>query len=488
MIQKSISALRSFAVRGRTFFRKHMRVAIVILVVVVAVSVYAVISHGKNGEELYVVDAGTFVQKVSVSGKVEPAESVDMSFEQVGRITRVYARVGDSVKEGSPLAAIASDNVAAQLAAARAEESQRRVERANQQVNLDEIRNQQDTKVASAYRTLLSENLEAIPQSATYTATPPIITGLYAGSVEGSYKFRVEQYANTNQYRLYTFGLEKVGASSISETDPTPLGTQGLYVRFPGNLSTYHGTIWLVSVPNIKSTTYPANYNAYQQAVRERTRAIEEAQAKLEQRTEGTTIADAMLAVARAEVARLDAELKKYVLRAPFNGTVTRLDIEVGDTVSQGTPAVTIMSAGKLEIESFVPEIQISYLEVGDPATVTLEAYGESVVFAAHVVAIDPAETVRDGVSTYRVILHFNEEDERVKSGMTANIVITTDEREGVVSVPQGAVAKKNATSYVTVRVGKADERRAVVTGPVSSLGMVEVLEGLSVGEVVVLP
>jgi HlyD family secretion protein len=244
----------------------------------------------------------------------------------------------------------------------------------------------------------------------------------------------------------------------------------------------------LVSVPNIKSATYPANFNAYQQAVRERTRAIEEAQAKLQQRAEGTTIADAMLAVARAEVARLEAELKKYVLRAPFDGTVTRLDIEVGDTASQGVSAVTVMSAGELEIESFVPEIQISYLEVGDTATVTLEAYGESVVFPAHVVAIDPAETVRDGVSTYRVILHFDQEDERVKSGMTANIVITTDQREGVISIPQGAVTKKNGTSYVTVRTDTADERRAVITGPVSSLGMVEILEGLSIGEVVVLP
>ena len=488
MIQKSISALRSFAVHGLTLLRRHVRLAIAILVVVVAAGAYAFISYGKNGEELYIVDAGTFVQKVSVSGKVEPAESVDMSFEQVGRITRMYARVGDVVKEGSPLVAIASDNVAAQLAAARAEESQRRVERANQQVNLDEIRNQQDTNVASTYRTLLSDDLEAIPQSDSYTVAPPVITGLYAGLAEGTYKFRVEQYVNTNQYLLHTFDLEKVDPISISDTAPTPLGTKGLYIRFSEDLSEYRDTTWLVSVPNIKSATYPANFNAYQQAVRERTRAIEEAQAKLQQRAEGTTIADAMLAVARAEVARLEAELKKYVLRAPFDGTVTRLDIEVGDTASQGVSAVTVMSAGELEIESFVPEIQISYLEVGDTATVTLEAYGESVVFPAHVVAIDPAETVRDGVSTYRVILHFDQEDERVKSGMTANIVITTDQREGVISIPQGAVTKKNGTSYVTVRTDTADERRAVITGPVSSLGMVEILEGLSIGEVVVLP
>ena len=470
------------------FVRSHAAVVAIILVGFVGGVSYAVIASGNGTETVHTVSAGAFVQEVAVSGKVEAADSVAMSFEETGRISRVYVGVGDKVSTGDALAAIASESIAARLAAARAEEARRRVERANQQVNLAEVEAQQNTKVGNAYRTLLSSDLESVPQSDTYGVAAPSITGLYVGDVEGRYKFRIESVAGTKQYRLHTFDLENADEVRVSETAPTALGTKGLYVSFPDGLSQYADTTWYVNVPNVKSGSYAENFNAYQQALRERTRAIEEAKSQLAGRNEGTTIADAVLAGARAEVARLEAELKRYTLRAPFDGVVTSVDIEVGDTASQGISAVTVMSADDLEIESFVPEINISYLEVGDRAVVTLEAYGESVPFAARVVAIDPAETVRDGVSTYRVILHFDEEDERLKSGMTANIVITTDERENVISVPQGAVERKGGKVFVTVRSGEEDVRREVMTGPVSSLGMIEIISGLSVGEVIVLP
>lgn len=488
MLSTITTTLRTQIVRVGVFVRAHLRITLALTIVLLAAAIYVLVSNGKNGAELYTVVPGSFVQKVSVSGKVQAANAVDMTFEQVGRVSRIYAKVGDSVAAGDPLVAIASESLAAQLAAARAEEARRRVERANQQVNLEEVTSQQDTKVASAYRTLLSDDLEATPQSDSYTATAPTISGLYDGTTEGTYKFRIEQYANTDRYLLHVFDLETVRDLRISETAPTALGTRGLYVRFADDLSAYRDTTWYVSIPNSKGANYATNVNAYQQAQRERTRAIEEAQANLAQRAQGTTIADAQLASARAEVARLEAELKTYTLRAPFDGTVTRIDIELGDTTSQSVPAVTVMSADDLEIESFVPEIQISYVQVGDPAAITLEAYGDAVVFPARVVAIDPAETIRDGVSTYRVLLHLEQEDERVKSGMTANISITTDEREGVLSVPQGAVERKNGTSYVTVRTEAGDQKRVVTTGPVSSVGTVEIVSGLTPGEIIVLP
>ena len=123
---------------------------------------------------------------------------------------------------------------------------------------------------------------------------------------------------------------------------------------------------------------------------------------------------------------------------------------------------------------------------MGDPANVTLDAYGPDVIFSSKVVSIDPAETIRDGVSTYKTILQFNDNDERVKPGMTANIVVTTEKKEDVVSVPQGAVISRDGKKYLKIQEGKNIFEREVQTGIVSSLGDIEIISGLSEGEVVV--
>ena len=478
--------LRGFG-RVRTWVLAHKRVSGAMLVLIIA----AFLVFGGNGEggiKTVTIAPKSFVQEVSVSGKVQAANDVSMRFEQTGRVERVYVSVGEEVTQGSPLIALSSGTLSAQLLSAQAEVTKRRVERDNRAVNLEEITKQQDTKVASAYRTLLSTDLEAEPEYSSYTVTAPIITGAYQGMEEGVYKFRLEQKNNgTDDVSLYVFGIETTGAVTANRTGGTPLGTLGLYVSFPDDLRDYNDTIWYVEVPNTKSASYATNLNAYQEALRERDKQIADAEAELTKRSQGQTIADAALLAAEAEVARILAELSKYTLRAPFSGLVTRVDAEIGETVSSTDAAVSIISTDGLEIESFVPEINISLVAVGDRAAITLDAYGEEVVFIGTVGAIDPAETIRDGVSTYKVTLNFAEEDERVKSGMTANILITTDEREGVISVPQGVVKEeKGQKSVPLLRSGKT-EYVPVTTGSISSLGEIEITSGLKEGDVLIL-
>ena len=132
-------------------------------------------------------------------------------------------------------------------------------------------------------------------------------------------------------------------------------------------------------------------------------------------------------------------------------------------------------------------EVNFSLLKAGDEAIVTLDAYGPGVTFLARVVSIDPAETVRDGVSTYRTIIQFMEQDPRIRTGMTANVRITTEKRDNVLAVPQGVVVERDGRKYVRVREGEQTIEREITTGSVSSLGSVEVLSGLSEGDVIIL-
>lgn len=473
--------------RGFSLFSTLIVGALVLLVG--GVSAYVFFGNGNGVEETATIAPKPFVQEIAVSGKVQAVENVAMTFERTGRVSGVNVSVGDVVEAGAPLISLDTTTVRAQLAAAESEVLKRQVERTNQGVTLEEVMREQDTKVQAAYRTLLSEGLVVFPQYSDQDGETPTMSGLYTGDEEGVYRMRIERSTkNSNKYVMDISGLERAEID-ISSTGPTPLGTRGLYISFPGELKSYINTVWYVNIPNTKSSVYGENYNAYQEALRERARAIEDAQAQIVKRDQVGSIADATLVAARAEVERLRAELAQHTLRAPFDGAVTSVDVEVGDTATPDVQAVTVMSTQKLEVESFVPEINIAYVSVGDPARITLDAYGDYVVFPARVVAIDPAETIRDGVSTYRVLLQFDSLDERVKSGMSANIIITTDARDGVRSVPVGMVSYEGSQAFVTIQTpAGAYERRPVRVGLVSSLGEIEILEGVADGEVVVIP
>ena len=81
---------------------------------------YFLFKNGNGQEQTLIVHPGDFVQQVSVSGKVVAAESLDLSFEQTGRVTGVWVKVGDKVFAWQILAGQDTAQVEAQLAEARA--------------------------------------------------------------------------------------------------------------------------------------------------------------------------------------------------------------------------------------------------------------------------------------------------------------------------------------------------------------------------------
>lgn len=198
----------------------------------------------------------------------------------------------------------------------------------------------------------------------------------------------------------------------------------------------------------------------------------------------------AIVAQQQAVVQNYQAQLAKNIIRAPFAGLVTKQDAKVGQVTSPNVSLVSLISDKKYQVEANVPEADITKLRLENQATITLDAYGSDVEFNAKVVAIDPAETLVDGVSTYKVTFEFVDDDERVKSGMTANITVLTDTRTQVLAVPQRAVVIKEGKKMVYTLIGDVKQGKlqdvTITTGLVGSDGQVEVLTGLQEGDKVV--
>jgi HlyD family secretion protein len=161
-----------------------------------------------------------------------------------------------------------------------------------------------------------------------------------------------------------------------------------------------------------------------------------------------------------------------------LDGVVSRQDAKIGQVVSAATTLVSVIG-NSLEIEAFIPEVLISGVSVGNEASVTLDAYGPEEIFGAKVIHLDPAETIRDGVSTYKVRLTFNNPDLRIRPGMTANILIETLRKPNVLLIPERAVVKEDGEIVLYTLDNKDKQRIMIEIGERDSAGNVELLSPL---------
>ena len=178
--------------------------------------------------------------------------------------------------------------------------------------------------------------------------------------------------------------------------------------------------------------------------------------------------------------------LLKYSIYASINAVVTKLDINLGEIVSANNPVVAIISHNKFDLETNIPESDIAKIKIGNQANITLDAYGRDIPFKGQVVSIDPAETMIEGVATYKVTLQFVGNDERIKSGMTANIDILTGQKNNVLVVSQRSIIRKDGQKFVQVVDGSTMKEVKVETGLQGSDGNIEITHGLTEGDKVV--
>jgi RND family efflux transporter MFP subunit len=198
----------------------------------------------------------------------------------------------------------------------------------------------------------------------------------------------------------------------------------------------------------------------------------------------------------RADVLRQSAalisaqkEFDKTKLIAVTDGILASLDIDVGDIVAPNQAVATLLSEN-LQIKVDVSESDIAKLSAGDTATITFDAFGDSVPFTGKVTAIDPAQTEISGVVYYKTTVIFEpNEGYDVRPGMTANVRMVTDSKEDVLVVPQRAIITTDDTKTIRVVTNKEKgefTEVTVTTGIRGDDGKVEITNGLSEGQEVI--
>lgn len=194
---------------------------------------------------------------------------------------------------------------------------------------------------------------------------------------------------------------------------------------------------------------------------------------------------------ARADLERAQADYDDTILKAPIDGTITKVSLKKGEFTpgqfSETVAAITILGVSPYRIEVFTSEIDIPKIDYKQPGELLLDAYPNR-EFPVEVTEIDPAATIVDGVPKYRIKLDFPESFEKLlKIGMTGDLDIITDTKEDALYIPGRAVIK-NEEGKDIVRVLLDDgevEERSVVVG-METITNVEIIEGLDEGEIVI--
>lgn len=496
---------------NRSFF-----IGSALLVILIVVLMLLGVGQAKPPELVTAtVEKGQVRQLVSVSGIAEAKQTAELSFPVVGVVESVTAKVGDVVEVGDILAqldtrALQTDrqDAAASLARAGADKSElvagpqqearvvtsetlrlKREALATTKIN-------EETKVTNAKRALLSAGLTAYSDDPGEDALAPQISGTYTCDDEGTYTLQVYASGGTSGYSYRLSGIE-TGTHPASTEQAIPLGACGLRIKFD-DASVYSSTTWYVEIPNTKSSEYTANLNAYDFAATQAKSAIRLAEQEVAvaeatalntnapARSEAVTRANADISQAQAKLARIDAEIADRVLRAPFSGTITEINIATGETVTTA-PIMTLLANKEFEVTARVPEIDIGKLLIGQSVEMQFDARTDEILTGT-ISFISLKATEIDGVSYYEAFIQPNEIPPWVRSGLNADIdIIIQSQAADALRIPKRflltdgtsfSVLKQTGTLFATTTIGVTLE---------GNDGFVAIT-GLNEGDVVVAP
>jgi HlyD family secretion protein len=167
----------------------------------------------------------------------------------------------------------------------------------------------------------------------------------------------------------------------------------------------------------------------------------------------------ARLTQAEASLEQAQDTYSKTTITSPINGTVVQLNVEVGEVVVTGTMnnagsvIMTVADMSQMEVEAQVDESDVKDIRIGQTAEIEVDAIiGKT--FKGQVSEVGNAAISSGSVSSssnasvnYTVKTRFLDRSEDLKSGMSANVDITTSHKNDILLIPIQSVVMRKVDS-----------------------------------------
>lgn len=179
----------------------------------------------------------------------------------------------------------------------------------------------------------------------------------------------------------------------------------------------------------------------------------------------------------------LKDQIMDYQIKAPFDGTVSEIFVEEGETVSEMSPVVQV-SESRYYVESSLLEENFVQMELDAP----VEIYFANEVIEGQVRKIHPAikRVVSDlGVYQQKGIVEIAVDHDFNLIGREVDLRFMLGRRQDVLTVDREALFRRGRTDYVFVAQGSRAQLREVSVGAKGN-NRCEILEGLQENELVI--
>lgn len=458
---------------------------------------------------------GPLVSTISAIGTLRSAQNATLAWQASGKVGEVLAATGQAVQDGDIMASLDPASLPQSILQAQ-------ISVINAQNALDALLNPTELQVAQAQAALEqaqqaledlqkpSETALAQAQAALLTAEDNLQTAQNAFNAL-SYG-RGSESAISTARADYLLAQDKVD-SLQARYDSQP-GDPSVDTGKASSLSTLNAAKvardkalatlnWYLSSPSATEVAEKQNDLALAQAkladaqhaldVLKNPSAVDlalakakvaDAQKKLDAVTKGPDPDE--LTIAQTNLTTAQSNLNAAHIMAPFNGTVTDVQVTTGDQVTNGKTAFRIDDLSKLFVDLSVNEIDYPLVKVGQPVTVTFDALTNK-SYLGEVSKVGNVGTTTQNVVNFSVTVQVLNPDEAVKPGMTAVAYIQVAKVDNVMQVPSQSIQANSGKYYVYVSSNGSSTQVQVQVGISSDLATEIISDQLREGDLILL-
>ena len=345
---------------------------------------------------------------VVASGEMAPAREAQLRFTVGGRAETVTVAEGDTVAAGDVLTtletALLEEQVALALAAVAAAQAQLPVVKAGPRPGEVAGAEAQLAAAEAAVALAVAQRDQLISGA---TAEAIAFARVQLAVAEAEERTAIITYDEMPREELRDWEEEAISLRLRAAT----LGREAA----EGHLTLAKRIAWFqVSAAEATIQTAEAGRDVAQAQL-----ALTQAEVTAEE----VAVAEGAVAQAEAALQAARVALDQATLRAPFDGTVTSLQVSPGETVMPGQSVLTLVDLDHLQVETTdLSERDVVLVALGQQASVYVEALG--VEIGGHVVDIAPRASTAGGDVVYAVTIVLDEQAPGLRWGMSVEVKI----------------------------------------------------------------
>jgi multidrug efflux pump subunit AcrA (membrane-fusion protein) len=170
------------------------------------------------------------------------------------------------------------------------------------------------------------------------------------------------------------------------------------------------------------------------------------------------------------------------------DGKITTVSVAAGDSVTSGQVVAHVTDYSSLQTAVQIDELDISKIQKGQTVNLKVSAFPDE-KYTGKVTDISKEGTSSNGISTFTVTITIDK-IANLKVGMSVEASILTERKQNVIYVPLDAVHTSTGKKYVNVVSANdiSNSTKKTVSTGIANEDYVEITEGLSEGETVLLP